>query len=352
MLPTHKFRRLYGPLVKRIIPLIVVIAFLVVVAKVVVWSKQFMDATGLTPVTILKLVFNTGVSLKETDGRTNILVLGIAGGTHAGSDLTDTMIVLSFDMHKRTLAMIAIPRDIWSETLKDKINSAYHYGEDLPAGKAGKKEGGGIVLSRVIVEDVTGLPIHYTMLIDFSGFEDVIDLVSGVTVAVPQAFTDPDFPIAGREEDVCGGDPQFRCRYESVSFEQGLQEMSGERALMYVRSRHAEGEEGSDFARSRRQQDVMIALKEKLITPNVYLSPSRLRDIVNAFDNATETDVRVGEFATVGKIVSRIPESKVVRISLEDQLVEPPLWQYGRYVLVPKEDYASLHAYIKEKISL
>lgn len=343
MPPTHKFRRIYGPIVHRVIPFAIAVALLIVVAKIVVWSKQFMDATGLTPVTILKLVFNTGVSLKETDGRTNILVLGIAGGTHAGSDLTDTMIVLSLDVHKSTLAMIAIPRDIWSETLKDRINSAYHYGEV-------KKEGGGIVLSRVIVSDVTGLPIHYTLTADFSGFEDVIDLVVGVNVTVPKAFTDPDFPIAGREEDLCGGDPQFRCRYESVSFKEGQQEMSGERALMYVRSRHAEGEEGSDFARSRRQQDVMVALKEKLMRPDVYLSPAKVRELLGAFDNATETDLRIGELGTIGKIVSRIPDDHIRRISLEDQLDPAPLWLYGRYALVPKESWEAIHEFVKSQL--
>lgn len=231
---------------------------------------------------------------------------------------------------------MSIPRDIWSDTLKDRVNSAYHYG--------------GAVIARVIAREVVDLPIHYVLLIDFSGFEEVIDLVGGVKVNVPQSFTDPDFPIAGREEDLCDGDPEYRCRYSQISFEQGLQEMSGERALMYVRSRHAEGEEGSDFARSRRQQDVMVALKEKLMKPDVYLSPAKVKELLTAFDNATQTDLRIGELTTIGKIVSRTPGSEIRRISLEDQLDPAPLWLYGRYALVPKESWGSIHEFVRSQL--
>lgn len=340
-----KLRRLSAPYTKHIVAIVCVVLVLVVVAKVTVWSKRFMDETGLTPMSLVRLVFNTGVALKQTDGRTNILILGIAGGTHAGADLTDTIIVLSLDQKKHTGAFLSVPRDIWSDTLRDKINSAYHYGEE-------KKNGGGVVLSKVVIEDVVGMPIHYVLLIDFSGFEEIINLVGGVTVGVPQAFTDSEFPVTGKENDPCDGDPLYRCRYETLTYEAGDQVMNGERALKYVRSRHAEGQEGSDFARSRRQQDVLVAVKEKLLTPRVYLSPTRLSELVGAFDQATETDLRIGELATIAKILTRIPQEHIIRVSLEDQLTNPPLWLYGRYVLVPKESWEKLQAGIKEKIFL
>ena len=333
---THRFRRLYGPVVKRVIPLVVLLVLLFVVAKVFVWSRAFMEATGLTPITFLRLAFDTGVPLKSTDGRTNILILGVSGGSHAGSDLTDTMMVLSLDTNGHRIAIVSIPRDIWSDTLKDRVNSAYHYG--------------GTAIARVITNEVVDLPIHYVLLIDFSGFEEVIDLVGGVSVNVPRSFVDPDFPIAGREEDLCDGDPEFRCRYESVSFEEGEQLMDGETALTYVRSRNAEGEEGSDFARSRRQQDVMVALKEQLLQPDVYLSPTKVKELLAAFDDATETDLRIGELATIGKIVSRVPAGEIVRISLEESLEPAPLWLYGRYALIPKESWEAIHEFVKSKL--
>ena len=161
--------------------------------------------------------------------------------------------------------MISVPRDIWSDSLKDKVNSAYHYGEE-------KKKGGGLTLSKAIVSDVVGLPIQYALVLDFSGFEKVINLVDGVEVNVPKSFTDPDYPIPGKENDECNNDPEYRCRYEALHFDAGVQVMDGARALKYVRSRHAEGDEGSDFARGKRQQEVILALKTKLMSKDIYLN--------------------------------------------------------------------------------
>ena len=74
------------------------------------------------------------------------------------------MFTLSLNTATKTVALISIPRDIWSETLKDKVNTAYHYGEE-------KKKGGGLLLSKVSVEDVIGIPVQYAVVIDFSGFK-------------------------------------------------------------------------------------------------------------------------------------------------------------------------------------
>lgn len=302
-----------------------------------------MRATGLTPMTVFRLLVNTGLDLPSQDGRTNILLLGSGGGSHQGADLTDTILVVSLDVHKKKMAMISVPRDLWSDTLKDKVNSAYHYGEE-------KKEGGGLTIAKVVVEDMVGLPIHSVLLIDFSGFESIIDIAGGIDVTVPRAFIDPEFPVAGRENDQCDGDPQFACRYETVTFTRGAQHMDGKRALTYVRSRHADGDEGSDFARGVRQQEVLAALLGKMKDPLIWLPPSRAFSLFEAFDRATTTDMRIGELATVGKMMVRIGKSQYKRISFVDQVTEPPLWMYGRYTLVPKESFQAIHEYIKTQL--
>lgn len=152
--------------------------------------NAFMAKTGITPVAVTRLIFDSGVELKSLQGRTNIVLLGIAGGQHDGADLTDTIMILSFHPTSKTLSLISLPRDVWSDTLKDKINSAYHYGEE-------KKKGGGLILSKAIISDVVGLPIEYGFVFDFSKFRDVINLVGGITIDVPESFTDAEFPIAG-----------------------------------------------------------------------------------------------------------------------------------------------------------
>lgn len=339
------------PIIKRvIIPKLYKILFVVVlfflilgITKIVLWGQSFMRTTGLTPMTVFRLLVNTGVDLKSQEGRTNILLLGIGGGTHAGADLTDTILVVSLDTDKKKMAMISVPRDLWSDTLKDKVNSAYHYGEE-------KKAGGGMTIAKVIAEDMVGIPIHYVLLIDFSGFESIIDIVGGITITVPKAFTDSEFPIAGKEDDPCDGDPQYRCRYESVSFNSGTQHMDGETALTYIRSRHAEGDEGSDFARGRREQEVLVALQETLKNPSTWFLPPRAVALFDAFDRATTTDMRIGELATVGKMIVKMGSREPKRISFVDFLVEAPPWMYGRYTLVPKDSFLAIHEYIRSQL--
>lgn len=321
--------------------IVIVLGFFLV--KGLLASLRFMRTTGLTPALVARLLVDDGVTLKSSQDQTNILLLGIGGGTHEGADLTDTMMVVSLDSQDKSVTLLSIPRDIWSETLKDRINSAYHYGEE-------KKKGGGLLLAKVSVEDIVGIPIHYSFLLDFSGFKEIIDVLGGIDVNVSKAFTDHNFPIAGKEKDTCPGDPANRCVYETIHFDAGMQHMDGERALTYVRSRHAEGQEGSDFARGRRQQDVLVALKNAMVDPTKWFSSERvsqLRDIVN---RATDSDMNLAELATVGKRVMSVQDGQIQKISFENLLYVPPSYMYGRYVLVPKEDWDTIHAFINESL--
>lgn len=272
-----------------------------------------------------RLVFDDGAKLQSSNNRTNILILGVGGGSHEGGDLTDTMMVVSLDNTKKTLAMISVPRDIWSDTLKDKVNSAYHYGK--------------LLMAKVTVEDVLGIPIHYAVVLDFSGFQNVIDEVGGIEVNVPTAFTDKEYPC---ETDTCV--------YETVHFDAGPQHMDGARALIYARSRHAEGDEGSDFARSRRQQEIMLALKNRVMHPWQWFTFARIKDLPKVIDDATDMDMTVAQALTIAKrfIGTRQGDSK--KISFDDQLESPPSYLYGRYVLVPKEDWDTIHAFIKNQL--
>ena len=111
---------------KLFVSVVLILFIVVLLTKLVMVSVRFANETKLTPTTLARLAFDTGAPLKSTAGRTNVLVLGIAGGGHAGADLTDTMIILSIAPEQKKVALLSLPRDIWSDTLKDKINSAYH----------------------------------------------------------------------------------------------------------------------------------------------------------------------------------------------------------------------------------
>ncbi len=329
---------------KKIIAFAVFIFFLFLAAKTVIWTTRFILQTGITPALIGRLAFDDGAVLQSSDNRTNILILGIGGGNHEGVDLTDTMIVLSLDNMKKTVALISIPRDIWSDTLKDKINSAYHYGEL-------KKKGSGLLLAQVITEDVIGIPIHYAVVVDFSGFTKVIDAVGGIDVTVPVSFTDTQYPIPGMEHSSCPGDPTNACVYETVHFDAGLQHMDGDRALIYARSRHAEGAEGSDFARSRRQQIILVALKDRLMHPSSWITFSRLRALPKLLDDATNSDLNIAEALTVGKRFASVSQDQIRKIAFDQLLDNPPAYLYNNlYVLVPHTSWDDIHAYIKQQL--
>lgn len=338
---------------RNIVAWIICIALGAFIVRGLLVGLRFMRTTGLTPTLAAQLVFNDGVRLKSASGRTNILLLGIGGGGHEGADLTDTMMVVS--LSGKGAAFISVPRDIWSDTLKDRVNSAYHYGEEKSreaGSRSAGKQGGGLLLAKVIAEDVVGIPIHYAILVDFSGFKEIIDLVGGIEVNVAAAFTDNDYPIAGKEKETCPGDPTNRCVYETVHFDAGRQRMDGESALKYVRSRNAQGDEGSDFARSRRQQEVIVALKDALVHPTGWFSVGRVNQLIGVVDRATDTDMNLGELATVAKRIAGVDNARIQKVSFEDLLYTPPSYMYGRYVLIPQEDWDTIHAFMREQLGL
>ena len=104
-------------------------------------------------------------------------------------------------------------------------------------------------MSKSLVEKITSLPTHYAVVIDFSSFKEIIDALGGVKIDVANSFTDDLYPIEGREEDLCDGDKEFKCRYETIHFEKGINYMDGTTALKYVRSRNGDNNENTDIAR-------------------------------------------------------------------------------------------------------
>lgn len=338
-----KIRRRILPKAKLIFLFSVAFAFFLFITKVVFWVGAYSKDTGITTALLYNILFDKGSYLKKEGERINVLVLGISGKEHAGSDLTDTMIILSISEKDKDLAMLSLPRDLWSDTLQDKINSAYHYGEE-------KKEGGGITLARAIIEDVVGFPIYYIIVVDFDGFMDIIDLVGGITIDVSQGFVDEKFPIPGKEEDLCNGDLKYMCRYKVVRFDKGIQRMSGEQALTYVRSRKAEGDEGSDFARSHRQQDMLLSIKRELVKAKAWFPLKKGISLLRVIKQSAYSNMKIGELLILGKIIARIHEDNVYKISLEPLLINPPLWMYNRYVLVPKDGEESIRAYLQKEL--
>lgn len=306
------------------------------------------------PLSTISILKDPSSALKSNDGRTNILILGRGGAFHEAPDLTDTMIVLSIRLKDKQISSISIPRDIWINSMKAKINSAYYYGEK-------KQPGGGLILARDAVFQITDLPIHYAVLVDFTGFKKAIDLVGGVEVEVKRGFTDEKYPVENNEEKIMSNEKPKEPAYETVKFEAGWQYMDGDTALRFSRSRYsADPEEGSDFARSKRQQQILVALASKIKQKETALNVDRIKQLRQIFDDYTEADLGDDEMLALGRIGIGINLQGIQQISLDEGtkeepglLTNPPIAKYGQWVLEPRAgDWGQVHSYIGEQLSL
>lgn len=268
---------------------------------------------------LTSFIFPKVSEIANFNNRTNILVMGVGGKDHEGGDLTDTMMLVSISLNNPSVSITAISRDIWMPDIRAKINSAYHYG--------------GIEMAKKEVEEIVGVPINYTALIDFSGFKDVVDAIGGVKINVEHDFVDRLYPIAGREDDAC-----LSCRYETVEFKKGVQTMDGETALKFVRSRHAEGLEGTDTARESRQQKVIEAIKGTVLSPSTFLNPQKDLKIWNVVKQSVDTDIDSKSAAILTRRVFDSKNSIKNYLIPESLLVNPPISKTydNQYVFIPK----------------
>ncbi len=297
-------------------------SLIIAVIFVVIFGVFLVKTASFYPF-LFHLFFDTGINLKQNNSKINILLLGTGGGTHDGPNLTDTIIVATLDEKNNKVTLSPIPRDLWVPELTEdnkKINGAYAYGE-------ARKKGGGLVLAEAIVKKVTGQEIDYGVRIDFSGFVKAVDIVGGLDINVENTFDDYQYPIDGKETDPCGKTPEelqaistesadqqvqdLSCRYKHIHFDKGLQHMDGETALEFVRSRHAEGVEGSDFARSKRQEKVITAFKNKVLSAQTLINPAKILSLFNVLKGSIDTDIKQDEFDDFIRLAEKMKGAKI-----------------------------------------
>jgi len=295
---------------------------------------------------VLKTLFTRG-EIRTIDNYTNILILGVPGSTFEGPELTDTIIVLNYNFDKNRAVLFGIPRDIWSNTLKDKINSAYVYGEAV-------KKGGGLVLAKAEVGSIIGMPIQYGIVVDFDDYKKIVDYLGGINVNVEQSFVDKRYPIKGKEDNDCLGDEEYKCRYETVKFKKGLNKMDGETALKFIRSRNAIGAEGSDFGRIKRQQLVFNSIQAEVFNQIGFFNLNKMKDLYNTTNSFLERDISNQQAASILKNIIFKRGFQNVKKTIPNELFFSPEYSSydGRYVLVPKnDDYSNIHKYIRDSLN-
>ena len=339
--------------------------FLIVLAALVVRVIKFAPQA-------VDYLTNRTIELKKTpENKINILLLGTGGANHDGPNLSDTIILASIDPNKDTVTLISVPRDLWDPTLQAKINTAYAFGQDRGTGQ-------GLTLARQEISKILGQPIDYGFRIDFGGFVKAVNMLGGLDINVARTFDDYQYPIEGKEDDTCGltddqiasleaqaasgsatdeTDP-FACRYEHIHFNAGLQHMDGETALTYVRSRHALGPEGTDFARSQRQEKVISAFKKKIFSAGTYLNPVKIVSLFTIFKDSIDTDISENDIGNFVKLAEKMKgatiKSYVIDMGEGDRiglLVNPPISpEYNNsWVLSPSlgnGKYTEIHQYV------
>jgi LCP family protein required for cell wall assembly len=243
----------------------------------------------------------------EGDGRVNILLLGNGGEGHDGADLTDSIMIASIDPINKETVLLSIPRDLWVKPdglWGMKINAVYssqkqQYLSAHPKDLAGAKKAGEEKLESTI-ESYLGVPIHYYTMVDFTAFKQAVDAVGGITVNVKEDLVD--YNMAWENK----GNP--------VLAKAGTQQMNGTKALQFARSRY--GSARGDFDRADRQRQVMVAIKEKVLSVGTFANPVKVTQLIDTFGNRVVTNLTINEMMRIYEIGKQIDSSKITSTSL------------------------------------
>jgi len=265
------------------------------------------------------------------------LLLGYGGSGHDGAYLTDSLMLVIVDPDRKTLALLSFPRDTWVPLLFDgtnavynKVNTAYAFAMDPTlyperlaryTGDSGPGTFAADTISRLV-----GMPIRYYLGLDFSGFRQMIDAVGGVDVTVPTAFA-AQYPA--------NDDPSIDASWTVVRFAAGQQHLNGERAIEYARAREVidDSNEGSDFARSRRQRLIIEAFKQRLLAPGGLI---HLPQLLSIGATHVASNYGVPDAAKLSQLILSWQDVKIYQSALTDQnYLEVATGPDGTYALVP-----------------
>lgn len=246
--------------------------------------------------------------------RTNILLLGTdRRASETGPSRTDTMIVVTIDPQTKSAAMLSIPRDLWvsiPEHSEGRINTAHFLGD------SNGYPGGGPALAKITVQYALGIPIHYYVRINFEGFEKLVDAIGGITIDVKEAIHDEKYP-----------DSNYG--YMTVDIPAGVQPMDGQTALQYARARHG----GSDFLRARRQQEVLKAIRDKVLRLDIPLT--RIPEMLRIAGDSVQTDLSLREMYELAKVGREISVENIESAVIDESLTSPQTTPDGAMVLIP-----------------
>lgn len=252
--------------------------------------------------------------------RLNVLLVGVDSGPGRTEALTDSMIVVSLDPVGRTVSMLSVPRDLANVPLGNgnvfgpKINSLMSFADRHPA----DFPGGGLRALEAAVGALLGIPIHYYARVNLHGFVGMVDAVGGVNITVRKALADPNY-------GGFGVGPGW-------SIQPGPHHLSGAEALAYARIRKSAGE--SDFTRADRQQELLVALRDRAVSAGILF---RLPTLLDAVGATVRTDLPPDRLPELAALAEQIGGSATTKVVLgPPQIKSGGTTKYGAiYVPVP-----------------
>lgn len=254
----------------------------------------------------------------DGNSRINVLVMGLDSREAEQDDIprTDTMILFSLDPESRTAGMLSIPRDLWVEIPGfdySKINTAYRLGEVYNVAERGPG------LSLRTVENLLGMEIDYYAMVDFLAFENFIDELGGIKIVVPA-------PIV---VDPLG-------KGNTKALEAGEQVLPGYLALAYARSRNSSG---SDFDRAGRQQQVIMAIRDKILSAELLPTLiSKSPALYQSLSSGISSNLTLMQLVRLAWIAQQIPEENIRRGVIGVDQVDFAFSYDGQDILRPLPD--------------
>ncbi len=255
-------------------------------------------------------------------GRMNILLIGIDGfdGNYSRAARADTIILVGVSFASKSAQMLSFPRDLWvqlpniSQVPEARINTAYHYGELYAV------PGGGPAELSAVMANTFGLRIDRFAVVNFLAFEEGIDTIGGIDVNLPEPIHDGNYPL----RDGSG-------RTMAIDFPAGPVHLDGSAALIYARIRH----DSNDFQRMRRQQQVLFAVRDRLLSPETV---PQLPALAQILFNSVQTNLSFEDIALLGCLGPQISQSAIQSWVIDTSMVQPSTLKDGAQILLPQMD--------------
>jgi LCP family protein required for cell wall assembly len=275
----------------------------------------------------------------SSNNRTNLLILGYGGGVHDGAYLTDSLLVVSLLPQSHHTSLVSIPRDLWVEnpyTTQSKINAIY----TVASKNNQDPDNGGKALTDK-VSTITGLDVKHWMTIDFTGFRELIDSIGGIDVYVPDSFS-AQYP----NNDDAAQDASWK----TVTFTQGNQHMDGETAIEYARARYVTDNlaEGTDFARSARQQIIIKAVQSQMKQITTW---PKLLAALDALEKSIRTNLSLADLMQFTLDMDlNSPQTAHIGLSVDNVLVNATASD-GQSILLPqKNNFGIVADYVQQNL--